>query len=98
MMDTSPLILVQFLKDSTLEALMAMVLIREPTPTPSQAGGRQTLIKLLLQSPGPGPGPGPVSVPLGHGPSHSLHRWTPSSSTSYHPALQVRTHEPPVTT
>lgn len=58
MMDTSPLILVQFLKDSMLEALMAMVLIRAPTPTPSQAGGRQTLVKLLLQSPGPGPGPG----------------------------------------
>lgn len=54
MMDTSPLILVQFLKDSMLEALMAMVLMRLPTPTPSQAGGRQTLVKLLLQSPGPG--------------------------------------------
>lgn len=52
MMDTSPLILVQFLKDSMLEALMAMVLIRAPTPTPSQAAGRQTPVKLLLQSPG----------------------------------------------
>lgn len=62
MMDTSPLILVQFLKDSMLEALMAMVLTRAPTPTPSQAGGRQTLVKLRsrvqlqvqVQSPGPG--------------------------------------------
>lgn len=41
MMSTSPLILVQFLKDSMLEALMAMVLIRVPTPTPLQAGGRE---------------------------------------------------------
>lgn len=43
MMGTSPLILVQFLKDSMLEALMAMVLIRAPTPTPLQAGGREKL-------------------------------------------------------
>ena len=40
MSEMSPLILVQFLKDSMLEALTATVLIRAPTPTPSQAGGR----------------------------------------------------------
>lgn len=45
-MDTSPLILVQFLKDSMLEALMAKVLIRAPTPTPSQAGGRERLCQV----------------------------------------------------
>lgn len=39
MMDTSPLILVQFLNDSMLEALMAMVLTSEPTPRPSHAAG-----------------------------------------------------------
>lgn len=43
MSETSPLILVQFLKDSMLEALTAIVLIRAPTPTPSQAGGRGRL-------------------------------------------------------
>lgn len=39
MREMSPLILVQFLKDSILEAFTAIVLIREPTPTPSQAAG-----------------------------------------------------------
>ena len=43
MSETSPLIFVQFLKDSMLEALMARVLVRVPTPTPSQAGGRERL-------------------------------------------------------
>lgn len=37
MKEMSPLILVQFLKDSMLEALTAMVLISAPTPIPSQA-------------------------------------------------------------
>lgn len=44
MMDTSPLILVQFLKNSILEALMAMVLIRVPTPMPSHARERETVV------------------------------------------------------
>lgn len=35
---TSPLILVQFLNSSTLEAFTAMVLANLPTPMPSQAG------------------------------------------------------------
>lgn len=50
MRDTSPLILVQFLKDSMLEALMARVLIRVPTPTPSQAAGRQRLCQVVCLS------------------------------------------------
>lgn len=40
---TSPLIFVQFLKNSTLEAFTAMVLINVPTPMPSQAGDEKTL-------------------------------------------------------
>lgn len=39
-----------------------------------------------------------LSLPLGQGPSQGLQRWTPLSCTSNDPALQVRTHDPPVTT
>lgn len=45
---TSPLILVQFLKNSTLEALTAMVLLKAPTPMPSQAGEEKT-VRLVVE-------------------------------------------------
>lgn len=40
---TSPLILVQFLKSSILEAFTAIVLVKAPTPIPSQAGEEKTV-------------------------------------------------------
>lgn len=40
---TLPLILVQFLKSSTLEAFTAMALVKAPTPMPSQAGDGKAL-------------------------------------------------------
>lgn len=47
MMEMSPLILVQFLKDSMLDAFTAMLLIRAPTPIPSQAEERYKLRRVL---------------------------------------------------
>lgn len=44
---TSPLILVQFLKRSMLEAFTAMVLIKAPTPMPSQTGEENTVSLVL---------------------------------------------------
>lgn len=43
---TSPLILVQFLKKSILEAFTAMVLIKAPTPMPSQAGEKNVFFQV----------------------------------------------------
>lgn len=45
---TSPLILVQFLKSSMLEAFTAMVLVKAPTPMPSQAGGGDGPVRLAV--------------------------------------------------
>lgn len=44
-MTTSPLILVQSLNKSMLEALIAMVLIRVPNLTPSHAAGEKELVR-----------------------------------------------------
>lgn len=49
MMKMFPLMMLQSLNDSMLEALTAMVLTRAPTPIPSQAEGKQNQVGLLLQ-------------------------------------------------
>lgn len=50
MREMSPLILVQFLKDSMLEALTAIVLVRVPTPIPSQAEGETNLSQFICSA------------------------------------------------